>query len=284
MMYKSTSKKLSVMVYFVPNNIVATVVAKLILMKRDVNHIVFANLDRVDIKKIEEAGATVKKLARWPCLLFLLKNYWFTYECCIPHLRLGNIAKKIALKAKSIELIDDGLDSFRNNPKNLDWETIVKAKKYNTFNYDVFGKWVYETKKIVKTCELIEVESKNKKIIDLSNYDLLVIESPPLNKELLEPLIGGKSVALFRHSNVDKRVLNGLNHAEYHATDIDLERSLGIFRRNIIVGESMVAIYAAMYKQKDCAVDIYIRMCNKDNLQSMVELCKFGGCRIHFVG
>jgi predicted Fe-Mo cluster-binding NifX family protein len=192
-------------------------------------------------------------------------------EVCVPHFRGGRLIRAYASYAKKTSAIDDGLDTFREFPRNIVVSDFKIGSNYYTFNYDIrFASWV-EKFNIIKVCELNEIGKSSKKILDLNDFDAVLVESPGVEALQLFDLKFAR-VLVVKHSNPNKSIKALQSYSSSIGSDFALEKSIENFRGTLIVGESMTAVFALMLKSPAFKLVIAIQRDNKKNLASLVQV------------
>lgn len=196
--------------------------------------------------------------------LYLKATFFRPDEVILPHLR-WRAAKLISMLSREVSLIDDGLDTFRNEPRNIDTKHLAYLKKFYTFDYKVMANWVKKMD-VVPVCPVRNLSSSSKKIIQLDKYDLVIVESPGVYSYIKQHQKKHDNCLFVQHSNYRKRrkidyacdILLGGNFA--------LEASLEKFKGTVIVGESMVAVYLMSLPNSSFKLELCITEGNLENL------------------
>lgn len=261
-------------VIFCPNQI--TISVALGLAKHDdklENTTVIYWPDRCDVLDLVAIGVKCTPYSRTACLSYLLKNVWKSHiEVLLPHNKLGRSVNWLARICFSAALIDDGLDTLREEPRNVDPRRFEFGAKFYTFKYTIsLGGWLNKFE-INRVANLSTMAEGSKKILDLAQVQHLIIESPPLERIEDEFLNNAGSTVLISHSNPTKRVINNFLGLSFVGSSIALERSLDSFSGEMIVGESMLAVYALMLEKPKFRVKIYLAKENINNLRPLIQL------------
>jgi hypothetical protein len=267
-------KKKQNRVIFCPNQI--TVVISMALAERDGNRIDTTIIywpDRCDISKLKKLGITCIPYTGWACINYLIRNIWNSkIEVLLPHRKLGRIMNWFAYLCSKTSIVDDGLDTLRHEPKNVNPKQFAESAHFYTFNYNVkLGNWLkkFTIEKVANFNLLVDVPRKS---INLNEKKVLIIESPPLIRVINEIGIDEKYSILVRHSNWGKRELNLLSCAAVNGNEVALEQSVQKFTGDIIVGESMVAVFALMQEKPQYRMTVYLGKENINNLYPLVQL------------
>ena len=212
------------------------------------------------------------KYNRWNFFKSLINSFLMRPdELCVPHFRGGRLIKAYAKYAKKISAIDDGLDTFREFPKNIVVSDFKLGSNYYTFNYDIrLASWVNDFN-LIKVCELSEIAKSSKKTLDLNNFDVVLVESPGIEAAELPDLEPAR-VLVIKHSNPNKNIKIFQGCVSIAGSDFALEGSIKNYKGTLIVGESMTAVYALMLQSPAFKLMIAVHKENKKNLTSLLEL------------
>lgn len=220
-----------------------------------------------------------KPYSKLRLIAFFLRNYK-NIHLYIPHFKVGKLVRILSFFAKKISIVDDGLDTFRNTPSNVDTSLFKKNTEYITFKYKIeAGIWLNQMhlKKIVDVKWLKESE---KNPIDLSNYSTVLIESPNIHKTYnIYKYSDGDSLAI-RHSNPLKKNLNYSYLNECNGIDFAIEKSLSNFNGHIYVGATMVLISVLLDPSKIKSISIVIKNEEFDNYSPIINEAKKLGDKI----
>jgi hypothetical protein len=171
-------------------------------------------------------------------------------------------------------LIDDGLDTLRESPRNVDPELFSTGSIFYTFKYDIsLGAWLNKFK-VDKVSNFSTMTKVSRGAINFVGIQRLVIESPPLNRIKEAVALDSSGYMLVNQSNINKRIFKNFGGKSVNGAEIALERSLASFDGEVVVGESMVAVYALMLKRPKYRVTVYLARENVSNLISLIELIK----------
>lgn len=229
--------------------------------------------DRCDVTRLLADGICCIPYSRTACTKYLLTHLLFTrIEALLPHRKLGRFITWMSHLCASTALIDDGLDTLRQEPRNVDPNKFKHGALFYTFNYGIpLGKWL-ERFTLVRVSSISVLAESSRIQLDLKNIRCLIVESPPLN--LVEERIdlGRDDCLLVRHSNVNKRAIKNWRGRSVNGADVALEQSLKDFEGEIVVGESMVAVFALMYEHPKYRVNIYLTRDGIQNLTPLVNL------------
>ena len=259
---------------FCPNQIAVSVAIGLV--RRDEERMqatIFYWPDRCDISRLQVLGVKCLPYSRTACLAYLLKTNWRKrVEVLLPHRKLGRAVNWFSRFCHTISLIDDGLDTLRQVPRNVQPENFVAGANFYTFDYqNALGAWVnrFTVDRVGSLAALAEVSRSS---IDLVNTKRLIIESPPLDRVREEIGLDDEGVILVSHSNVNKRSIQNFTGCSINGGEVALERSLREFSGEVVVGESMVAVFALMQRRPKYRLTIFLAKENIANLAPLIQL------------
>jgi hypothetical protein len=229
--------------------------------------------DRCDVSILKNDGILCIPYSKINYLQYLIRFCLKrNTEICIPHYKLGREIEWFIRLFPIVSLIDDGLDTFRNVPNNVDVKRFATHTKFYTFKYEcMLGVWL-EKFTITKIAKISTLRKIDRECIRLNDLHSLIIESPPLNRVINELQLLGDKAMLVIHSNRNKRILERLKMQAVNGAHISLERSIESFSGNLIVGESMVAVYALMHDTPKYRLLIYISKEQVENLKPLISL------------
>lgn len=182
----------------------------------------------------------------------------------IPHIKSGIFSKHIERFSRCVEYIDDGLDTFRESPKNLNLDTLRGGAYFYTFRYP-FSKAGWTSKLIpVELGSYFNDPGRGVGSI-LKQYKTLVVDSPgTLNLEFDFDaglgVIPHPSALKKREFNKDREFvqLNGMM----------VEDVVRNFLGNIIIGETLVLIYLLSIG-KHQNLSVYLDRASYENLSCL---------------
>jgi hypothetical protein len=267
-------KKKQKRIIFCPNQITVTV--SVALTRRDGNVVDTTIIywpDRCDITSLEKMGTICIPYSRWVCLTYFIRNFWCSnIEVVLPHRKLGRIMNWFSCVCSTTSLIDDGLDTLREDPRNVDPEHFAAGARFYTFKYEIpLGIWLnrFTLERVADIDMLADMPLAS---ISVSQAQRLIIESPPLDRVRSEIGLDEDGSILVTHSNINKRTFRNFSGCSVNGRDIALERSLRDFSGEIVVGESMVAVFALMQDRPMYQIIICLAKENIKNLAPLVRL------------
>jgi hypothetical protein len=160
----------------------------------------------------------------------------------IPHFKVGKLLRILSFLVDQIGIIDDGLDTFRNHPNNVDLNLFDKNVEYITFDYQLpLGKWLdsINTKKLANVKWL---DTSIKKKIDLTDKFAVLVEAPHVHHIVDKYDISQENIFAIRHSNPLKNDKNFTYINQCNGIDIAIENSLKSFNGHLFIGATMVLV------------------------------------------
>ena len=198
----------------------------------------------------------------------------------VPHFKIGRMANVMCSFSSKLILLDDGLDSFREVPRNLVKGDLAKFQCFLGFGYPVPAPcWQKEIlwHEYVDTSHLIH---------EVRNYDYgdeemesntILIESPGVER-VLQQIPLAPPVLVVRHSNPRKRASKMYPASfSYVAGGAGMEAGLLNFPGTIIVGESMSLVMLLLYGSTKNRVVVALQAF--DNLARLRRLIEFSASR-----
>lgn len=200
----------------------------------------------------------------WGLIVAALGALFESVEVVIPHPKCGYFTPVIQRFSRNIAYVDDGMDSFRVKPKNLDLSSIREGVNYYTFNYSAieFAHWT-KCLNVVRLASVDAMVEGRKDVYDLRNIDNVIVESSgvPLNLNLRDRVVRFCHPSLLKTTEHSKsevfNVISGL---------YSIEASLANFDGNIFIGETLVFIYL-IEKERFEHLNVIMKKEQYDNLE-----------------
>jgi len=269
-------------------NQVSVVVAEALVDKENdgVRHLILFDPSRCDVSTLRSKGVCCVSVNYRFYLLLALVVFRFTrnVEVCVPHYKFGRVMRLLCMLGGRTSLIDDGLDSLRNVPKNVEPERFPKGTAYYTFHYSIdLGEWLrrFSVKKIAHFSALSNASNES---LGFKGVDTLIIESPPIERAISSLSFNPKKSLLITHTNGGKRKITNFPGMQLSGAEISIEKTLDSFSGLVIVGESMVAVFALTKENPKFNIVVCISRDNFDNLYplvSMVKKCPFAELSVY---
>lgn len=261
-------------VVFCPNQIAATLALGMVKEADGSSRLVVVYWpDRCDVSALRAQGVACHAYSRVACLKVLLYcRLRGGVECVVPHRRLGRVVNGFAALCSSVALVDDGLDTLRDVPRNINPEDFPAGTTFYTFAYSgALGMWLGKFKvRPVATISMLGDTGRPR--INLRGVRRLVIESPPLEtiQETLE--LTDPSTLVVIHSNVKKQTLKCGGVQTVSGANVNIEKSLDAFVGEVVIGESMVAVYALLIAQRAFTLKIHLTAAQASNLAPLIAM------------
>lgn len=193
-------------------------------------------------------------------------------EVCVPHMKMGRLINAYSKYARTLSAIDDGMDTFREKPRNIIPEYFSNRANYYTFTYSFpLATWLSRFL-IKKTCDIRTLAISSRPQASLSNITEMVIESPGIGDIYLDQKSNISNILIVKHSNRHKNTINISGVAQVIGSEIGLENTINNFSGSLIVGESMVMIYALLCGNSDLKIKIMLTKDAFDNLSCLRSL------------
>jgi hypothetical protein len=154
----------------------------------------------------------------------------------VPHERTGRLIQWCARACSETALIDDGMDTLRDVPKNLDLARMPGVSTLLTFaDYRVVGRWATGLQHIAGAA-LAALADDDRPAFDLRPYRTVIVESPGVAAQRF----AGDRALYVPHPSPIKRLASPPACSLFPAHTHSLEKSLLSFRGRVVVGETML--------------------------------------------
>lgn len=216
-----------------------------------VSTIIFYMPERCDSKAFEGRNVYLIEYSKVAFIWFLFKTFFLRpREVTVPHMKIGRFINAYAKYARELTAIDDGMDTFREQPKNITPDLFQMGSKYYTFSYDfLLASWLNKFS-IQKVCDIAELASSSRPVADVSEFDTLIVESPGVTIDENRILINKTRSLVVKHPNHNKNEINLLDNLRgakvVKGSDIAIEKTIKEFSGTLFIGESMVLVYALL--------------------------------------
>lgn len=238
------------------------------------------NLLIIDATRISPyIGSKVRTLrlnALMSFFVLILSIIFSGIEVVIPHAKCVRFTKQMSRYSKKLAYIDDGMDTFREMPKNICLQELRLGAKYYTFEYNIqLAEWV-SMLRVVPVCSLRNLENDPKPALDLTSYNYLVIESPGVCMGEYDD----NKVFFIRHPSHVKNQKIELINAQESGLNCSVEKTIKNFDGNLVIGESMVLVYAVNLLSDLGRINVSLTESQFKNLKSLHKVlakcqCKF---------
>jgi hypothetical protein len=185
----------------------------------------------------------------------------------------GRLIRLYCYLGQKLSVIDDGLDTFREKPRNLNPALFKAGTNYYTFNYDFpLAGWLAKFE-VIKVCPITHLETSSHPRIDLDYVEQLVIDSPGVQAiESTLPITD--TTLLVKHANPNKSSFRGYIKNVRYGNEFALEKSISGFKGDLVIGESMTAVYALSQMAPSFKLIVCINENQLQNLRSLVTLIR----------
>ena len=259
-------------------NQISYVIAKNIFIEDKIINIIFYTENRITKSHPKQTIFELKYSKFYTFIILILSSLFTFIEIVIPHTNGGKIIKYISTYGKNISYIDDGLDTFRVIPKNLNLILIENNTKYYTFDYDIpVAKWTNNFN-IIKSINIQELNNSNKLGLKLDNFKNLIIDSPNIEFLLFNKI---DDTFLIKHPNKNKSTIYNNDYPFINGNQISVEKTITNFNGNIYIGESFLIVFILSTCKNLERIKVTLNKANYENLEVLhSNLNKFGSLYI----
>jgi len=203
-------------------------------------------------------------------MILILSLFFKQIEVVIPHPKGGRISRWMAKYSRNLSYIDDGMDTFRDAPKNVELNLIRENTNYYSFDYDLpVAKWL-DKLNVISVCSVNSLAKDVKPPANIEGFDGIVIESPGINMN--SDYVNNGNFLFFRHPSYKKnqnvmdirRTVSGLEYS--------LEKTLLKCQGKVIVGETMALIFSLCCMPKEVPIHLYLSSVQYENLSCLHHL------------
>jgi hypothetical protein len=231
--------------------------------------IIFIDLKRVRPQQRYKA-LDVRPFSRVAMFWCLLKSLRLRPSVVyIPHHRTGRLAQWLAAMARESHFVDDGMDTLRMNPRNIDLRRIPRRAKLLTFsNYKQFGVWT-DLLRRVPVCSLETLLDDDRPALVVEGFKTVIIESPGVISRADEVHASGDLLYISHPSSVKRNVAP--SRATVVRSDAySIEKSLADFKGTVVVGETLLLPFLLYCTRlSDIAVQVELTDVQHRNLQAL---------------
>ena len=226
---------------------------------------------RCTIADPEAAFVRYVPFSRWNCIRWWLWRRWRgPIEILVPHRKLGRFPDLFTALCSTVSLVDDGLDTFREAPRNVEPHSFPRGTAFYTFRYPIeLAGWLARFD-VRGVADLDSLAKSDRPPMHLKGVRRLIVESPPLEKIANQLHLDEADTQLVVHSNPNKRCLQASGRVAVQGSSVALEASLKDFNGEVVVGESMVAIFALLPSNAPYRVTIWLDRKNAPGLKSLI--------------
>lgn len=229
--------------YFCLNQVSYLVASEHAAAWPDGDSVIYVDVRRVRVQQRYQPQRW-RPISRLGTLAALLRSLAQRPEAVyIPHHRTGNLIQSLASRARRVGLVDDGMDTLRDKPSNIDPVRIRPRATLLTFSdYRRTGAWTTGLT-IAPVCRLEMLADGEEAGFDMSGVSTVVVESPGVLARPNTPHGGqvvGRDVLYVLHPSPIKRQLQPGAAAVFPSAQCSVEKSLLDFHGSVVVGETMV--------------------------------------------
>jgi hypothetical protein len=211
--------------------------------------------------------------------LLIISAIFGNIEIILPHVKFGRITKWMSKYSKNLSYIDDGMDTFREKPKNIELERLRLGSKYYTFTYNIqLAKWLCILK-VTPVCSIRCLMNDPKPPLNLTEYNCLVIESPGVRMN--ENYDEHGNVFFITHPSYIKNQSVSILRKKESGSNCSVEKTVSKFDGILVVGESMVLIFAILTYKDPSRISVSLTISQFNNLKSLQSLLK--KCRYELI-
>lgn len=201
-------------------------------------------------------------------------------EIILPHAKGYRITKWMSKYSRNLSYIDDGMDTFRDKPKNIELEQLRFGSKYYTFTYDIpLAEWL-SILKLIPVCPIKYLMNDIKPALDLTEYDCLVIESPGVNMNANFNAYG--KVFYITHPNHNKNQRGSIAKEKDSGSSCSVEKTISKFDGILVVGDSMVLVFAILTYVDLSRIAVTLNSSQYSNLKCLQGLLTRCRCNIFY--
>lgn len=234
--------------------------------------VVFFKPSRVCITEFEFTDdILVIQDKKFPKLLIYLRFFLnWKGDLYIPHHRVGRIISSLMSYCENIYYIDDGLDTYREVPKNFCISRLKPGTHYYFLDCGIVpASWTSKLELKPKTCVSKLSESKLPKY-NLTSCNLLVVESPGVDDSVLD-LQNYRDFTIWPHPARIKRNFGSRSEKKIDPHSFCLEKSLLSFDGTIVIGETFALIFIISQKHIKCEIILHLSAGSAANLESLLD-------------
>lgn len=242
---------------------------------------ILAAFDRV-VQQPRFAGIEHRPLNRWQTLLACLQCLTLRRVVVyLPHDRTGRLLQLLGSLSGSVRLVDDGLDTLREKPKNVRLDRLARIDELLTFtDYDELAGWT-TTLRVTRVCSLAVLLNDSRPALVSSAYKTLVVQSPGvLVADAVELTnVRPREVFVFVHGNPAKRSAIPVDFVQGASDGASIERTVASFEGTVLTGETMVTVFALFCAPRVRLV-VQLSAEQYDNLACLHNRLRASGARV----
>jgi hypothetical protein len=183
-----------------------------------------------------------------------------------PHHRTPRLVRWLARLSGRVCLVDDGLDTLREQPRNVDCRQLGGIDELITFtDYAQLARWTAGLD-VRRVCRLADLGQDDRPAMDVRGVETLVVESPGV--DLSRTASPSEGLLVVTHSNPDKRAAVPAGCRSARADGCSLERTVAAFDGALVVGESMVLVFA-LHRPPRGRLHVQLKRASYENLVAL---------------
>ncbi len=222
-----------------------------------------------------------RELDNWQVMLACLLSFMQPVALYVPHRRFGLMMRALCRLADSLGLVDDGLDTLREKPKNIDVDSLGDFTELLTFeDYESLASWTRGLKDR-RVCALSRLLEDIRPELASGGARALVVQSPGVrpSSAALELGVAPHEVLMLLHSNPNKRGDVPPGYASQSARDCSIEKTVLGFDGPVLTGETMVTV-VALYLRRGADLVVELTAEQYANLKCLHGRLSTAGVRL----
>lgn len=220
-------------------------------------------------------------IARRQVMVVCLRSLLRPISLYVPHRRFGWMMRLLTRLAGSLGLVDDGLDTLRERPKNIDAGSIADFSELLTFeDYESLASWT-RSLKVHRVCPLSRLVDDVRPALSKLGARALVVQSPgvEISSAASELNVSPGEVMVLLHSNPHKRDEVPQQYPSRLTRDCSIEKTVLAFDGPVLTGETMVTV-VALYLKRPSRLIVALSAAQYANLQCLHARLSADGVRL----
>jgi hypothetical protein len=198
----------------------------------------------------------------------------------VPHHRLPRSVRWMLRCAGASGLVDDGLDTLRERPRNIDVESVDRHGKLLTFNdYPALASWTSRLQ-VERVCSLDRLVREESPCETDPSWRTIVVDSPGVDVSRLPAELAPDPATqvIYLHDNPKKR--NSAPAARTTTSRVQpLENAMAGFDGAIVSGESMATVFA-LFVARRARLIVQLTRSQYDNLACLHAVIRASGATL----
>jgi len=211
-----------------------------------------------------------RQLGHWYVMFACIRSLLQPITLYVPHRRFGLMLRVLSRLAASLGLLDDGLDTLRERPKNIDVFSLADFSELLTFeDYECLASWTSGLPDI-RVCPLSKLVTDFRPKLSVNGARALVVQSPGVDLASAASGFGmtPEEVLVILHSNPNKRGDAPPKYQSRGARDCCIEKTVLSFEGPVLTGETMVTV-VALYLRQRAELVVELSTSQYDNLKCL---------------